>query len=75
LSGSANEKTSNPSRPIVEEIGHFLYGDIPKKIVQIITSKEDKNKKPIVEVEWAERRSDPANTRPTKPHNSFFTIN
>ncbi len=52
-----------------------MYGDSPKKIVQIITSKEDKSKKPVVEVEWAERSSDHANTRPMKPHNSFFTIN
>lgn len=40
--------------------------------MQIITASEDKNKKPIVEVEWEERRS---NTQVKKPRNSFFTIN
>jgi len=29
-----------------------LYGDVPRQIVQIIPANKEKNKKPIIEVEW-----------------------
>ena len=52
-----------------------MYGDVPRQIVQIIPANKEKNKKPIIEVEWYERRQDNSSGRVIKPHNSFFTIN
>lgn len=75
LTGNGSDKTSMTCGLYSEQLGHFLYGDTPKQIVQIIRSSEDKNKKPIVEVEWEECRANNSEETRTKPHNSFFTIN